>query len=473
MSQRITVIGAGPGGYTAAFEAAKLGAEVTLVEAKWLGGTCLNCGCIPAKTFVTTGEAFEAAKRGAEFGVFGIGSDIKVDMPTLVARKHHVSDTLIGGLEKTCAKLKVKLIYGFGKVINANLVQVTKQDGTVEEVAGDKIILANGSNSMNLPNLPIDGKYIMSSDDALELDHVPASAIFVGGGVVGCELAFAYSKFGCKVTIVEGQTRLLPVPSIDMEISKLLQREAKKQGITVECCRTVSNFEIVDGKVRATLAPSPFLKPEQIPAAAQKEAVVDVDCIFVVVGRVANNKENGLAEAGIELDRRGYVVANEYLETSVPGIYAIGDTLGPTKIMLAHVAAVEGKIAARNAMGAHEAMKYGVIPSGIFVSPELADVGLTEEQCKAQGLNYAASTFQFRELGKAQAMGELPGFFKLLVDKDTRKILGAHFAGAHTTDLISEIAVAIENGLTVDQVAGTIHAHPTLAEGVLEAALMF
>ena len=472
MALRITVIGAGPGGYVAAFDAAKRGAEVTLVESHWLGGTCLNCGCVPTKTLKSSAEALETVHRAAEFGIANAGTPT-VDMPAVIERKRKVSATLRGGLEKTCQKLKVNVVMGRGKVVNANLVKVTLADGSVQDVEGDKVIIATGSNVLNLPSLPVDGKFILSSNEALELDHVPARLIVVGGGVVGTELAFIFRAFGSEVTIVEGQNRLLPVPSVDDDMSKLLLKEAKKKGIKVELCRTVEGTRVEDGKVYADLGPSPFLAPELIPASAKKPATLEADCIFMTIGRVANTDGLGLAEAGIETDKRGYVVVNDYLETNVPGIYAIGDILGPARIMLAHMASAEAHVAVANIFGAQEKPNYDVVPSGIFVSPEIGDVGLTEAQAKAKGYDVATSEFQFRELGKAQAMGELPGMFKLVADKATGKLLGAHFAGAHATDLISETALALQLGATISDIAHTIHAHPTLAEGVMEAAERF
>ena len=469
MALRITIIGAGPGGYTAAFDAAKRGAEVTLVESTWLGGTCLNCGCIPTKTLKSSAEALETVRRAQEFGITGAG-EASVDMPAVIARKRKVSETLRGGLEKSCAKLKIKVVMGRGQVVSANLVKATLADGTVQDIEGDKVIIATGSDVLNLPALPVDGKYILSSNEALELDHVPARLVIVGGGVVGTELAFIFRAFGSEVTIVEGQNRLLPVPSVDEEMSRLLLREAKKKGIKVELCRTVNSTKVEDGKVYAELGPSPFLAPELLPASAKKPATLEADCIFMTIGRVAVTEGLGLAEAGIETDKRGYVVVNDNLETSVPGVYAVGDILGPARIMLAHMASAEAHVAVANIFGANEKPNYDVVPSGIFSSPEIGDVGLTEAQAKQKGFDVATSEFQFRELGKAQAMGELPGVFKLVADKASGKLLGAHFAGAHATDLIAECALALQMGAKVADIAGTIHAHPTLAEGVMEAA---
>lgn len=465
MSKRLTVIGAGPGGYTAAFDAAQKGATVTLIEAKWMGGTCLNCGCIPTKTLKASAEAYETIHQAKEYGI-NVEGTAAVDMPAVIARKEKVSSVLRGGLEKTAANLKVNVIFGTAKVLSANLVEVTKADGSVEKVEGDDIIIATGSLPLNLPSLPVDHKHVLSSDDALELKYVPETMIIVGGGVIGSELAMIFQAFGSKVTIVEGADRVLPVPSLDEEMSKIINREMKKAGIKIEVARVVESVEIVDGKVKAKVVGSPFVQHAK--PVEPFELVADV--IISSVGRSANSKGLGLEELGMEMNR-GYIVANEYLETSIPHIYAIGDILGPAKIMLAHMAAAEALTAVQNIMGDKKvAQDYSVVPSAVFVTPEIGTVGLSEKQCKDKGIEYKTELFQFRELGKAQAMGQLPGAFKLIVDAKTDKVLGAHLAGAHCSDLISEIAIAMKMGATVKDIAHTIHSHPTLAEGIFEAA---
>jgi dihydrolipoamide dehydrogenase len=391
-------------------------------------------------------------------------------MPAVVARKDKVAGTLRGGLEKTCSKLKVNLVHGKAKVVSANLVRVHTSEGEEQEITGDKVIIATGSRNLNLPSLPVDHKKIISSDDALELDHVPERLLVVGGGVIGSELACIFQSFGSKVTIVEGLDRILPLPSIDREISKLMQRELKKRKISCEVCRTAVKAEYTDSGVAVTLGPSPFL--DQVPAAAEKEKVVEADAVLVSVGRVPNTEGLGLAEAGVETDAKGWIIADEYCRTSQPGIYAIGDVLGPSKVMLAHAAVMEGLVAARNCLGRNEVMTYDVMPSAVFTSPEVASVGMTEEQAAEQGWNVRCVQSQFRELGKAQAMGEISGVFKLVVDADSGKLLGAHLAGAHVSDIIAEPTLALRLGAAGKDIARTIHAHPTLAEGLFEAAHM-
>ena len=467
MSQRITIIGGGPGGYTAAFSAAKAGAQVTLVEAAHMGGTCLNWGCIPTKTLKASADALETAHRLSEFGISGAG-EAKPDMPAIVARKNKVSEILRGGLEKTCAKLKVTLLRGRGEVVNAGLVRVHAANGSVQDVVGDKVIIATGSSTLNLPTLPVDHAHIITSDDALELQTVPGRMLVVGGGVVGCELAFIFQALGSKVTVVEGLDRVLPVPSIDADLSKLIQREMKKRGIGCELARTATRAEVTESGVQITLGPSPFVK--DLPLSAQKESVLEADVVLVAVGRVPNTAGLGLAEAGVETDQRGWIKADATLQTNVPGIYAVGDVLGPARIMLAHVASMEGLVAVRNCLGASENMDYATVPAAVFTSPEVATVGLTESQAREQGYNVACPQSNFRELGKAQAMGELAGLFKLVVDADSGKLLGAHLAGAHVSDIIAEPTLAMQLGAKAEDLARTIHAHPTLAEGIFETA---
>jgi dihydrolipoamide dehydrogenase len=387
-----------------------------------------------------------------------------------VGRKDKVVATLRGGLEKTCARLRIRRVKGRGKIIDASLVKVTDDEGRIEDIEGDRVIIATGSGPLALPSLPVDHKRILDSDDALNMDCVPSSLIIVGGGVVGAELAFIFRTFGSEVTVIEGLSRILPVPSVDVEMSKLLQREMKKADIGLELCRVVTEARPAGNRVDVVLGPSPFLPPESLPQAARQESKIAVQAVIVAAGRAPDTGGLGLEDAGIATDGHGYILADEFLQTNMPGIYALGDVLGPSKIMLAHMAAFEGNIAAENCLGAKKSVNYAVVPSGIFTSPEISDVGLTESQAMEKGYNVACTLFQFRELGKAQAMGALPGVFKLVADKSSGKLLGAHIAGAHATDIIAEAALALQMGAGVKDVVNTIHAHPTLAEGFFEAA---
>lgn len=467
MSIRLTVIGGGPGGYTAAFAAVRAGMSVTLVESGNLGGTCLNNGCIPTKTLKASADALELALRLSQFGITGQGGSA-VDPAAVLARKEKVCATLRGGLEKACASLGVRLLKGRGRLVHAGLVEASTAEGQVS-VEGDRVILATGSGALELPGLPVDHAHILTSDDALALDRVPASIAIVGGGVIGCELAFIYQAFGAKVTVVEGQNRLLPLPSVDADMSALLQREMKKRRIGCELGRTLKDVRVEDGVVKAVLGPSPFISD---PTPAQmKETPIEAETVLVTVGRTPNTSGLGLAEAGVAVDGRGWIRADDHMRTSLPGVYAVGDVLGPSKIMLAHVAAAEGLCAVRGCLGHDGRMDYSAVPSGIFTSPEIGCVGLTEAQASEAGRDVRTATFQMRELGKAQAMNELPGMFKIVSDGATGKVLGVHIAGAHATDLIAEAGLALRLGASVRDIAATIHAHPTLAEGLYEAAL--
>ena len=466
MSIRLTVIGGGPGGYTAAFAAARAGMSVTLVESGNLGGTCLNNGCIPTKTLKASADALELALRLSQFGITGQGVPAVVPAAVL-ARKEKVCATLRGGLEKACASLGVRLLKGRGRLVQAGLVEASTAEGPVS-VEGDRVILATGSGALELPGLPVDHAHILTSDDALALDRVPASIAIVGGGVIGCELAFIYQAFGAKVTVVEGQNRLLPLPSVDADMSALLQREMKKRRIGCELGRTLKDVRVEDGMVKAVLGPSPFISD---PTPAQmKETPIEAETVLVTVGRTPNTSGLGLAEAGVAVDGRGWIRADDHMRTSLPGVYAVGDVLGPSKIMLAHVAAAEGLCAVRGCLGHEGRMDYSAVPSGIFTSPEIGCVGLTEAQASEAGRDVRTATFQMRELGKAQAMGELAGLFKLIVEEGSGKLLGAHIAGAHASDLIAEATLAIRRGCTARDLFETIHAHPTLSEGLYEAA---
>ena len=455
---KLTIIGGGPGGYTAAFAAAKAGVEVTLVERAHLGGTCLHTGCIPTKTLRSSADALDTVARLREFGIAG-DCAATPDMSAIVARKRKVTATLQTGLEKTAAQLKVRVVRGDAEFVGAGLVRVASVGGSLE-IAGDRVILATGSSPLELPSLPVDHRLVLSSDDALELQTVPEHLVVVGGGVIGCELAFIYRAFGAKVTVIEGQGRLLPLPSVDGEISRLLLREMKKKGIAVELSHTVSRVTPCDGGAAVEIAP--------FPTGAGDSRVLNASAVCVTVGRVPNTA--GLAEAGIALDQRGWIVVDDTLETSVPGVYAIGDVTGPRRIMLA----AEAHTAVHNILHPEKkkVQSYTVVPSAIFTSPEIGDVGLTEEQAREQGIAARSAVFQFRELGKAQAMGALSGLFKIVAEEGTGKLLGVHIAGAHASDLIAEATFALQKGCSARDLFETIHAHPTLSEGLYEAAGM-
>lgn len=455
--KRLTIIGSGPAGYTAAFAAARGGHAVTLVESEAIGGTCLNSGCIPTKTFKSSADVLDKFRHMGEFAVTG-SSQAAIDMGLLLERKNRVIRLLAQGLEKSCAHLNVAVARGRGHLLSAQQVLVTAKDGSTERIDGDAVILAVGSRPLELPTLPTDKRHILTSDDVLNLDCVPSSICIVGGGVIGCEMACIFRAFGAEVTVVEGQNRLLPLPAVDEEISKLLHRELKKAGIKVETGITVSRAEVGNGVVR--------LHTEA--ASGERSSVpppLEVESVFVTVGRVPDTEGLGLESAGVACDARGWVQTDAFLETSVPGVYAIGDILGPGKIMLAHMAAAEAECVVANLGQQSGPCDYSLVPSAIFTTPEIGCVGLTEAQALAKGRDVRCVRLHVRELGKAHAMGEIAGMFKLVIDAQSQAILGAHICGPHATDLIAEAVLAIHMGASAEDVARTIHAHPTLAEG--------
>ncbi|MFH1935748.1 MAG: dihydrolipoyl dehydrogenase [Pseudomonadota bacterium] len=467
MTSKITIIGAGPGGYVAAIRAAQLGAEVTLIEHDNVGGTCLNRGCVPSKVMRTSAEILEKFHRAQEFGI-NVTGKVYPDMQRLMARKEKVIRDHMKGIFKLLNHHRVSYLKGYAYIDGANLVKVKLPDNTIHEVPWDRLILAVGSQPLNITSFPFDGKKIISSNEALCLSEIPESLAIVGGGVIGCEFAFIFAALGSHVIVVEAMSRLLPLPSVDENCSKVLQREMKKRKIKFIVNQTVERVEDKEGKCHVTIGPSPF-------AAIQKERglnpqKVEVEKVLVCIGRKPNTANIGLEKLGVKTDENGWIIADERMETSIPEVYAIGDVLGPAKIMLAHVASKEGLIAAENAMGRNRTMNYNLVPGAIFTMPEVANVGLTEAQAKKQGPNVRADTVLFRNVAKAQVIGEIAGEVKIVSDTETGRILGVHIIGPHATDLIGEGTLAIQMGCTVKELSETIHAHPTLAEIMLEAS---
>jgi dihydrolipoamide dehydrogenase len=467
MSIKIGIIGAGPGGYIAAIRAAQLGAQVTIVEQEAVGGTCLNWGCIPTKTLKTTAEAIEQLHRAKEFGI-DLEGGFRPNMERIMARKNEVIRTMAQGIKKILDSYKIQYMEGTAFIGNPKKILVKGRDEKEQAIEVDKIIVASGSKPMVFPVFPFDGQSILSSNDALLLQEIPASILIVGGGVIGCEFAFIFKALGSQVTVVEALPRLIGLPSIDNDCSTIIQREMKKRKIKVILDKTVEKTVRRNGRVRVTLGPSPFLK--EVKEKDRTPMEMEVEKVLVSIGRESKAEALGLERLGLELDSKNWIKANERLETNIPGIYAVGDALGPSKIMLAHAASTEGIIAVENIMGHSRAMDYEAVPSAIFTFPEVANVGLTESQAQEKGYGFRSDSFQFRTLGKPQAMGEIVGQVKIISQSGDGKILGVHIVGPHATDLIAEGTLAIRLGATVEDLAHTIHAHPTLAEALMETA---
>ena len=468
MGLQVTVLGAGPGGYVAAVRAAQLGAVVTVVEKEQVGGTCLNWGCIPSKIMKTSAELLEKFHQANEFGIRIDGKAV-LDMAKLMARKQKVLAAQIKGIEGLLAHHKITLVRGSARIDGPGKVSAAGEGGEVNSWAWDRLIIATGSRPFSVPAFPFDGRRILSSNHILEIEKVPESIAIVGGGVIGCEFACILSAMGAKVTVVEALDRLLPLPSVDASCSKVLEREMKKRKIKVYVNRVVTSIDQTADGLTVTVGPSPFAS--NLKDKDKVELTETVAQALVCIGRSPNTKAIGFSTIGLTTDSKGWIPVDDRLRTNVPGVYAIGDVLGPERVMLAHVASTEAMLAAENAMGSDRAMDYTAVPGAIFTMPEVACVGLTEAQAKAQGIDARADTVLFRTIGKAQVIGELAGQATIISDAGNGKVLGVHIIGPHATDLLGEGTLAVSNNLSVADIADTIHAHPTLAEVMLEAAL--
>jgi dihydrolipoyl dehydrogenase len=464
---RVVVIGAGPGGYVAAVRAAQLGADVTIIEKENVGGTCLNWGCIPSKILISTAEMIGRLSHSESFGIRLEGC-VTPDMPQVMARKEAILQVQRKGIQGLLQQNRIRYILGNARIQGQGALLAEPVDDEPITVPWDRLIVAAGTQPMSIPSLSFDGERVISSNDALCLNHVPESIVIVGGGVIGCEFACLLSNLGSNVTVVEALDRLLPLPSIDAECSKILQREMKKKKINVMVNKTVAGVKFIDGKIEAAVEPSPFLEN---PTEKDRRVIkVMVDKVLVCIGRKPNSDDLGLETIGVTVDPRGWVMADDSMRTSADNVYAIGDILGPPKIMLAHVASAEGEVAAENAMGQSKRMAYTAVPSAIFTAPEVADAGLTEAQAMEQDLDCRVDSVMFRSLGKSHVIGEIAGQAKIVSDSQTGRIVGVHIIGAHATELIAEATLAIRMEATVGDLAATIHAHPTLAEIMAETA---
>ncbi|MGZ8366022.1 MAG: dihydrolipoyl dehydrogenase [Nitrospira sp.] len=453
----IAILGAGPGGYVAAIRAAQLGARVTVVEKGKLGGVCLNWGCIPSKALLSVVELGDKLKKADELGLV-LQAPATYDLARMVSRKNKVVATLVKGIATLFKEWGIEHITGQGTLKTERIIAVTQPDGSVVDIEADALVIATGSSWPNLPQFPIDGRKILTSQQMLELTQIPVSLVIVGGGVEGCEFAALYSGLGTQVTVVELQSHVLPLE--DEDISSTIERELKKRGVTVLTGTTVESFERSSDTVTVRF---------------NDGSAVSVEKLLVSVGRGFNSRGIGLEQVGVRVGPRGEIQVDDRMETNKLGIYAIGDVTG--KAMLAHVASTQGQVAVENILGHRRTINYDVIPAGIFTLPEIGRVGLTERQARerAQGSgknpdqSVRVGRFRYGGLGKAQATGDTAGFFKVIAETTTDKILGVHILGAHAADLIHEATLAMQVGATVAQVAGMIHAHPTLAEGLMEA----
>lgn len=448
----VLVIGAGVGGYPAAIRAAQLGARVGIVEKQYIGGTCLNVGCIPSKALLHVAHLYAAFDEMSKMGIET--AKPKIDMSVAVTYKDKVVKQLTGGVGQLLKANGVTIFEGMAEVQSPTQVRVTLNDGSTQDLRTGKLILANGSIPVRLPFPGIDGRNVIFSDEALSLSEVPASLICIGGGVIAVELACMLNAFGTDVTIVE----MLPaiIANEDEEASRALAQSLTKRGVKIVTGAKVETIEDADGKKRVTATTSDGKK------------TFDADYVLVAVGRQANPAGlDALAKAGLQMER-GRVQANEKMETNLPGVYAIGDLVGRT--WLAHVAETEGEVAGENATGHEAEMDYTVVPRPIFTFPEVASVGLTEKQARERNANIKVGKFPWVANGKALASSEAEGFTKVIIG-EYGEILGAVIFGPDATNLITEYSLAMRAELTADEVLATIHPHPTYSEALREATL--
>ena len=452
----LTVIGTGPGGYVCAIRAAQLGLKVAVVEKRTThGGTCLNVGCIPSKALLHASELFDEANHGMKR--LGIKVKPELDLKTMMKHKSDTINGNVSGIEFLFKKNKITAFQGAGTIKSANVVEVTNDKGEVSTLNTKNICIATGSDVAQIPGITIDEKTVVSSTGALELDKVPERLIVVGAGVIGLELGSVWRRLGSKVTVVEFLDRILP--GMDMEMASQFQKILKKQGIDFKLSAKVTAVEPNGAGTHVTIEPT----------AGGEAETLETDIVLVAIGRTPYTEGLGLEELNITKDNRGRVKVDEHYQTTMPGIYAIGDVIdGP---MLAHKAEEEGVALAEMLAGQAGHVNYDIIPSVVYTYPEVASVGQTEEQLSEQGIEYKSGKFPFMANGRAKANRQTDGFVKVLADKKTDRVLGVHIVGPMAGEMIGEAAVLMEFGGSAEDLARTCHAHPTLTEAIKEAAL--
>ncbi len=457
MSYDLVVIGTGPGGYVCAIRAAQLGLKTAVVEKrKAHGGTCLNVGCIPSKALLHASEEFESARTHFKDLGIDVGTPT-FDLKRMMAFKQEGIEGNTKGVEFLLKKNKIDTFIGTGRIAAPGQIEVTAEDGSKQTVETKNIVIATGSDVTRLPGITIDERTVVSSTGALELESVPKRMVVIGAGVIGLELGSVWRRLGSEVIVIEYLDRILP--GMDNEIAKQFQRILGKQGMQFKLGAKVTKVETTGKGATLTVEP----------AAGGNAETLEADVVLVAIGRVAYTEGLGLDEVGVQRDNRGRVLTDNHFATNVPGIYAIGDVIaGP---MLAHKAEDEGMAVAEILAGKAGHVNYDVIPGVVYTYPEVATVGKTEEELKAQGVAYNVGKFPFTANGRAKVNHTTDGFVKVIADAATDRVLGVHIIGADAGNLIHEAAVAMEFGASSEDIARTCHAHPTLTEAVKEAAL--
>jgi len=443
----VIFLGGGSGGYVGAIRAVDLGKKVCIVEERELGGTCLNRGCIPTKALLRGAEIFNYIKEGT---VFGIKVDsYGYDVDGIYNWKENVVKKLLSGIEYLLKSRNVVVKKGRGKILDNQTIELETNNGK-ERIKGDNIVIATGSEPAIIPSFKIDGVNILTSDDALKLREIPKDIVIVGAGAIGIEFANFYNAFGTKVTIVEMMPQVVPTLK-DKKIATLLQRILNKKGIEIKTGSKIENIEIKNGKVYSILSTGETLESEKV---------------LISIGRKLNSDNIGLENVGIKTEN-GRIIVDDSLRTNVENIYAIGDVIGG--LLLAHKAMKEGEVVAEIIAGENKKMDYRVLPWAIFSTPEIASVGLTEEEAKEQGIEVLTGEFPFTANGKAVSMNSTDGMVKVVARKKDKVLIGAQIVGPEASIMIAELALAIKNNLTLDDIADTIHTHPTLPEVIMEA----
>ena len=452
----VTIIGSGPGGYVSAIRCAQLGFKTAIIEKyATLGGTCLNVGCIPSKALLASSHHYEELQHFADHGI-EVSGEVKVNLEKMIARKQAVVDQTSGGVKFLMDKNNITVFNGVGSFESATSVKVTKADGSSEIIESKNIIIATGSKPSNLPFIQLDKDRIITSTEALKLKEVPKHLVIIGGGVIGIELGQVYLRLGAQVSVVEFMDRI--IPGMDAALSKELTKVLKKQGMKFYTSHKVQSVERAGDVVT--------VKAEN----AKGEIItLEGDYSLVSVGRRPYTDGLNAEKAGVKVTERGMVEVNDHLQTNIPNIYAIGDVVRGA--MLAHKAEEEGVMVAEILAGQKPHIDYNLIPGVVYTWPEVAAVGKTEEQLKADGVAYKAGSFPFKALGRARAGGDTEGFVKILADAKTDEVLGVHMIGARCADLIAEAVTAMEFRASAEDISRMSHAHPTFAEAIKEAAL--
>ncbi len=446
-NKKVVVVGAGPGGYVSAIRAAQLGAEVKVVEKDSPGGVCLNAGCIPTKALIASIELLANIERADEFGIKVSG--VEADFSKMVERKDKIVKQLAGGVRFLFKKNGIELVKGKAAKIEPGRVNILTEDGDEKELSAEDIIIATGSSPSKPAVFKFDGDKIITSEEALRLRQVPEKLLVIGGGAIGLEFAYIFSVLGSDVSVVEEMEHLLP--GEDAEISGILEQSLIKKKIKVYTGVRVDSVEKEKVGITARLSSGDSIQSDKA---------------LIAVGRIPNTEGLGLEEMNL-LNEKGYITVNNEMRTAVPGIYAVGDVVGG--MLLAHKASAEGIVAAENIAGAAKKMEYRAVPRCIFTKPEVAAVGISEKDAMESGEEIKTGRFPFSALGKAMAGGDTEGMVKIVTDGASGEILGVHIIGPHASDLIAEAALAMSMEAAAEDIAGTIHAHPTFSEAIMEA----